>query len=302
MNTYFRQIVILSGKGGTGKTSVALALSDLAKNKIIVDADVDAANMHIILKHNINLKVDYSGGKKAEIDESKCTYCGLCEEVCRFEAIRNFKIDRASCEGCGFCYRVCPENAIKFDYAKSGEYYNSLLQDNSDFYYARLLAGEGNSGKLVSKLKEESLIHLNDNTEWIIVDGSPGVGCPVNASLSGADFVVLVIEPTLSGFHDFKRLTELLKIFKIPSGAIINKYNLNEDITEQIENYLLNEKIPLIGKIPFDNSFTKAIQNLKSITDYDKKYLPLFNNILDIIKSLINQKGVKNEAGNYVNR
>lgn len=297
-----KQIVILSGKGGTGKTSVALALSDLAKNKIIVDADVDAANMHIILKYKINLKVDFSGGKKAEIDKSKCTKCGLCEEVCRFDAISNFSIDKASCEGCGFCYRVCPENAIEFESVKSGEYYNSSLPDNSEFYFARLMAGEGNSGKLVSKLKEEALNHLNENTEWIIVDGSPGIGCPVNASLSGADFVVIVIEPTLSGFHDFKRLTGLLKIFKIPSGAIINKYNLNMDIAGKIENYLSDEKIVLLGKIPFDNNFTKAIRELKSITDFDESYLPLFNNILNKIKSLINKKGVKNETGSYINR
>ena len=298
----YKQIVILSGKGGTGKTSVALALSGIAKNKIIVDADVDAANMHIILKHKINLTVDYSGGKKAEIDKSKCTKCGLCEDVCRFDAISNFIIDKASCEGCGFCYRVCPENAIKFKLVKSGEYYNSSLQDNSEFYFARLMAGEGNSGKLVSKLKEEALNHLNENTEWIIVDGSPGIGCPVNASLSGADFVLIVIEPTLSGFHDFKRLAGLLKIFKIPSGAIINKYNLNIDLAGKIENYLMDEKIVLLGKIPFDSNFTKAIRELKSITDFEESYLPLFNNILNKIKSLINKKGVKNETGSYINR
>ncbi len=287
-NKTCNQIVVLSGKGGTGKTSVTLALASLKRNKVIVDADVDAANMHLILNHKINSKNDYSGGKKAYINESRCSKCRLCEQICRYDAISNFTIDKTSCEGCGFCFRVCPEDAIKFDYVKSGEFYNSSLHDNSYFFYARLQPGEGNSGKLVSKLKEESLNSLEENTEWIIVDGSPGLGCPVNASLSGADFVVLVTEPTLSGFHDLKRLMELLKLYNIPSGVIINKFNINKEISDDIEEYISDENIALIGKIPFDSGFSNAVRNLKSIVDYDNGYYQLFNDIIIKIKSLIN--------------
>ncbi len=285
----YKQIVILSGKGGTGKTTVATALSEIAEDKVIIDTDVDAANMHLVFNYYINSEYDYYGGKKAEIDTNKCSQCGICESVCRFDAIRDFKVNRSSCEGCGFCFRVCPDNAISFYESKSGVYSECELEDQSKFYYARLLAGEGNSGKLVSEIKKKAYEQAKENVKWIIVDGPPGIGCPVNASLSGVDFVVIVTEPTQSGLHDLKRLINLLKMFKISSGVIINKFGINTDMSKNIEGFIKSEGINILAKIPFNKKFIKAIQNSKSIIEYDRTYADMFRIIwMDIQKILLN--------------
>ena len=283
----YKQIVILSGKGGTGKTTIATALAEVAEDKIIIDADVDAANMHLVLNYYINSGYDYFGGKKAEINIDKCSKCGLCESICRFGAIKNFNIDRISCEGCGFCFRVCPDDAISFYETKSGIYSECELEDESKFYYAQLLAGEGNSGKLVSEIKKKANEQIKENVKWIIVDGPPGIGCPVNASLSGVDFVVLVTEPTQSGLHDLKRLIELLKIFKIPSGVIINKFDINTDMSRNIEEFINLEGIKLLAKIPFDKKFVQAIQNSKSIIEYEHTYESRFKIIWNNIRQIL---------------
>lgn len=283
----YRQIVVLSGKGGTGKTTIATAFAEIVNDKIIIDADVDAANMHLVLNHKVNSESDYFGGKKAEIDLNKCSQCGLCESVCRFDAIKDFQVDKTSCEGCGFCYRVCPEDAISFEETKSGVYFECELEDQSKFYYAKLLAGEGNSGKLVSELKKKANNKLKENIKWIIVDGPPGIGCPVNASLSGVDLVVIVTEPTQSGLHDLKRLIDLLKIFEIPSGVIINKYDINVEMSRNIEEFIQSVGISLLAKISFDKMFVKAIQNSKSIIEFDKNYESKFKNIWNDIEEII---------------
>ena len=283
----YKQIVILSGKGGTGKTTVATALSEIAEAKIVIDTDVDAANMHLVFDYYINSEYDYYGGKKAEINSDKCSQCGICESVCRFDAIKDFKVDRTSCEGCGFCFRVCPDDAISFYESKSGVFSECELEDQSKFYYAQLLAGEGNSGKLVSEIKKKAYEQAKENVKWIIVDGPPGIGCPVNASLSGADFVVIVTEPTQSGLHDLKRLVDLLKIFKIPSAVIINKFNINTEMSKSIEQFIEPEGISLLAKIPFDKQFIKAIQNSKSIIEYDHSYENRFKIIWDDIQKII---------------
>jgi MinD superfamily P-loop ATPase len=283
----YKQIVILSGKGGTGKTTFATALSEIAEAKIVIDTDVDAANMHLVFDYYINSEYDYYGGKKAEINSDKCSQCGICESVCRFDAIKDFEVDRTSCEGCGFCFRVCPDDAISFYESKSGVFSECELEDQSKFYYAQLLAGEGNSGKLVSEIKKKAYEQAKENVKWIIVDGPPGIGCPVNASLSGADFVVIVTEPTQSGLHDLKRLVDLLKIFKIPSAVIINKFDINTEMSKTIEEYLKPEGISLLAKIPFDKQFIKAIQNSKSIIEYDHSYENRFKIIWDDIQKII---------------
>lgn len=279
----YKQIVILSGKGGTGKTTISSALSKLVDNKIMVDCDVDAANLYLLLDHEIVNEKSFQGGFKASIDKTKCTECGLCESVCRFDAIHNFEVDQLSCEGCGFCYYVCPDKAVTFEPNISGSYYECKLKDSTPFYYAKLKPGEGNSGKLVSEIKKQAKEKTNDKTEWIIIDGPPGIGCPVNASLAGADFVVLVTEPSLSGFHDVKRIAELLSKINIKCGIIINKYDLNHKITNKIIKYSLENTIPILGTLPFNPSFTKAIQQRKTIVEV---FPEVRDDLTDILKKI----------------
>ncbi|MFH1195830.1 MAG: ATP-binding protein [bacterium] len=279
----YKQIVILSGKGGTGKTTLSAAFTSLVNNKVVIDCDVDAANLHLVLKPEIIGSYDFSGGKKATINRNKCDECGLCETVCRFEAIHNYSVDQLSCEGCGFCYRICPADAIKFVPSKSGSYFECKLPDESKFYYAKLFPGEGNSGKLVSEIKRKALDNISSDIEWVIVDGPPGIGCPVNASLASADYAVIVTEPTVSGIHDLKRLVELLNKFKIRAGIVINKYDLNEIIATQVFKYAEVEKIPVIGTIPFNKEFVNALINGENIIDVNKN---LREEILTIFKQL----------------
>jgi MinD superfamily P-loop ATPase len=279
----YKQIVILSGKGGTGKTTLSSAFTSLIKNKIVIDCDVDAANLHLVLKpETINI-FDFSGGKKASINREKCQGCNLCDTVCRFKAIDNFTIDQLSCEGCGFCSRLCPNNAIDFISSKSGSYFECKLPDESKFYYAKLNPGEGNSGKLVSAIKKKAFANIKPNIKWVIVDGPPGIGCPVNASIATADYALIVTEPTVSGIHDLKRIIELLNTFKVNCGIVINKCDLNFEVTSQIFKYAEDEKIPIIGSIPFDKKFMKALINGKNIVETNQQ---IRDEILTIWKQL----------------
>lgn len=263
-----RQLVILSGKGGTGKTTLAAAFSRLAENSVITDCDVDAADLFILLKPETKEALAFFGGKKASINKVACTRCGLCMQICRFDAIRDFLVDDILCEGCGFCFRVCPDEAIEFNKVISGNYYDCRIANDAEFLYAKLLPGEGSSGKLVAELKKKASGYFERNKrDWFIVDGPPGIGCPVNASLSGADSVVLITEPTLSGLHDLKRIIKLIQSFKIQVAVVINKFDLNEEITESIETFLGIEGIPVKGKIPFDERVLFALQQEKDIMD-----------------------------------
>ncbi|MBN1302142.1 MAG: ATP-binding protein [Melioribacteraceae bacterium] len=279
----YKQIVVLSGKGGTGKTTISAAFTGLIKSKVIIDCDVDAANLHLLLKPERITSHDYYGGKKASIDKTRCDECGLCESVCSFDAINNFDVDPISCEGCGFCFRICPLNAISFNQVKTGSYYECLLEDGTKFYFAKLSPGEGNSGKLVTEIKKNALDNLPGDLKWVIVDGPPGIGCPVNASISSADIVVIVTEPTLSGIHDLKRLVELIGKFNLKSGIIINKYDLNQDVTSQIYSFSEECNIPVIGKIRFSKKFTNAIIEGKSIIETDENIRNEFINIWEQI-------------------
>jgi MinD superfamily P-loop ATPase len=276
----YRQIVVLSGKGGTGKTTFSAALASLISKKIIIDCDVDAANLHIVLKPEIIDRNDFIGGKKAAIDISKCEECGLCETICRFDAISNYNINQLSCEGCGFCFSICPYNAITFNSTKSGEYFECILPDKSIFYYAKLFPGEGNSGKLVSELKKKALQNSLPGIEWVIIDGPPGIGCPVNASITGADYAVVVTEPTLSGVHDLKRLLKLLNTFKVRKGIVINKYDLNKTLARQIVEFAEEERIPIIGTIPFNPEFMKALIYGKNIVEVNEGIRNVFIKII----------------------
>lgn len=264
-----KELVVISGKGGTGKTSIVASLATLAQNKVMVDCDVDAADLHLILNPEIEKTTEFYSGKSAEIDPDICVKCGRCIEVCRFDAISDdFVIDGIKCEGCGTCFYQCPAHAVKFESVKSGEWFESNTRFGK-LVHAKLGIAEENSGKLVSEIRNHArLVAYRNKNDLIIVDGSPGIGCPVIASISGAHLVVIVTEPTLSGWHDAERVFELTKHFNIPASLCINKYDLNPDISSQIEGYCKEKNIEIVGKIPYDKVFTNAMINEESIIEY----------------------------------
>lgn len=264
-----KELVIISGKGGTGKTSIVASFSALAKNHVMVDCDVDAADMHLILEPEVEETVEFYSGKQAEILPEKCKKCGRCVEVCKFEAISdNFIVDEIKCEGCGACYFNCPHNAVKFEQVKSGEWFRSNTRFGK-LIHATLGIAEENSGKLVSEIRNHArLVAKKNNNDLIITDGSPGIGCPVIASISGATLVLIVTEPTMSGIHDARRVFELTRHFKIPASVCINKYDLNIELTEQMEDFCREEGIDIAGKVPYSSEFTKAMIEKLSVVEY----------------------------------
>ncbi len=262
-----KQVLILSGKGGTGKTTVAGAFARLAAPCVVADCDVDAADLHIILSPEPAVRQDFHGGKKASIDPSKCTACGRCLQVCRFDAVTAgpFKISETSCEGCGVCVWNCPAGAINFSEALSGTWAISPCRYGA-FAGARLEPAAENSGKLVALLKTEAVKAAEaSGAEYLILDGSPGIGCPVLASLGGVDAVVIVAEPTVSGRHDFLRLAELLKQQKIKSFLLVNKWDLNIEETETLEKAAAGLGFGLLGRIPFDPGVVKTLLMRKTL-------------------------------------
>ncbi len=271
-----KEIVVISGKGGTGKTSLSASFAYLeGKNALVCDCDVDAANMHLLLDANFKEREDFLSGEVAFIDEGKCTNCGTCKEVCRFDAIHvidgQHRVDPISCEGCWYCSRVCPTEAISMNIQKAGDLFVSDIKQGSKMVHAKLGFAAENSGKLVAKVKHKAKeLAENSDISYIITDGSPGIGCPVISSLSGANLVVLVTEATVSGLHDLQRVQKLIKTFNLKAVCIINKYDLNENMTKDIEDFLNEEDIKLVAKLPYDESFTKALTQAESIVEYDK--------------------------------
>ncbi len=264
-----KELVIISGKGGTGKTSIVSSFATLAENKIMVDCDVDAADLHLILKPEIKKTTEFFSGKKAEIIKDKCIQCGRCIEVCRFDAIsKDFIVNEIGCEGCGTCFYQCPIDAVKFEQTKSGEWFESDTRFGK-LVHARLGIAEENSGKLVSEIRNYArLLAHREGQDLIIVDGSPGIGCPVIASISGASLVVVVTEPTLSGLHDAQRVLKLTKHFNIPACMCINKFDINLDMTKQIEDFCKKENIEIVGKIPYSKDFTSAMIKEQSLIEF----------------------------------
>lgn len=274
-----KEIVIISGKGGTGKTSITASFAYLGgKDIVVADCDVDAADMHLLLEPDFKNSEDFYSGELAIINYEICINCGKCAEVCRFNAIQLNKgihfIDPINCDGCGYCARVCPVEAITNEIQNVGKTYISNTKAGNIMVHARLGIGADNSGKLVAKVKNEAKrIATENKAEMIIADGSPGIGCPVVSSLSGADFVVLVTEASVSGLHDLKRVYELVKKFKIKAGCIINKYDINQMLSKEIEKFLIEENIVFISKLPYNEDFTKAMTIGKTIVEYENEEL-----------------------------
>ncbi len=264
-----KEIVILSGKGGTGKTTLTASLAALWKNKVTADCDVDAADLHLILRPEIKQRTDFYGGKEAVIDLEKCTQCGQCQEVCVFDAIdADFVVSEINCEGCGACYYFCPAEAISLIDRHSGEWYLSETRFGP-LVHARLGIAEENSGKLVSLVKGQAkMLAEQRHLETILVDGSPGIGCPVISSLAGADLVLVVTEPTISAKHDMERIFSLAKHFGVPAAAVVNKYDLNENLTEEVESLCHREGVELLGRISYDPVVTEAMVQGKAIVEY----------------------------------
>lgn len=274
-----KELIVISGKGGTGKTSIVASFAALAAKIVLADCDVDAADLHLVLNPHIDYREDFSGGKKASVLEDACVACDRCIDECRFDAIHYPQnndgstaavphINKIHCEGCGVCYRVCPADAIAFEQAINGEWYISTTK-YGPMVHARLGMAEGNSGKLVTLVRQEARkIAERDALEYIIVDGSPGIGCPVIASITGADLVLVVTEPTLSGKHDLMRVSQLARHFRIPTLVCINKWDINPEITADIEREAKENGMKVVGKVRYDTAITKAQVMRTSVVEY----------------------------------
>ena len=265
--------MILSGKGGTGKTSVTAAFAAMAENAVFADCDVDASNLHLLLSPDVYRSEDFSSGAKAAVDNNKCTGCGICRDLCRFSAIE-FKrdrpvIDEFACEGCSLCAVACPPGAIAIENNRK----NNIYFANCRFgplIYGKLGIAEENSGRLVTKIRQYAKdIAKKIEAEYIITDGPPGIGCPVISSVTGVDLVVAVTEPTVSGWHDLERLINLVGQFHTSVKVIINKYDLNKEMASAIENKLKVKGIELLGKIPYDESIVYALLEGKTINEFE---------------------------------
>lgn len=282
------ELVVLSGKGGTGKTTIATALAELEKNVIRIDCDVDAPNLYLFYKGEDIKKEEFISGKKATIDTNLCDSCNKCEEICKFDAIRNSEIDPLLCEGCGACSLICPKNAILMENEKTADTYITQLEDGL-ISRAQMEIGSDGSGKLITRLKENGK-KINEDEKLTIIDGSPGIGCSVIASITGSDLVLVVTEPTKPGVEDLKRVIKLCKYFDVLTMVCINKYDINEAISYQIEELINKEGIQLVGKIPYDDNVMKSINELKPITHYKESIAneaiqSIYKNIKNIIKN-----------------
>lgn len=267
-----KELVVISGKGGSGKTSITAALSQLAQKPVLCDADVDAADLHLILSPKIRESQEFMAGHTASIVKERCTECGKCLELCRFNAISaNFAVDPVSCEGCGVCYYFCEDKAIDFPENHSGNWYISDTRYGT-MVHARLGIAEENSGKLVSLVRKKAAqIAETEGCELVLTDGPPGMGCPVIAAIGGAAGVLIVTEPSLSGRHDMQRVVELARHFSVPAMLCINKYDLNESISREIRQYAKDNQVPCVGQIPFDPAMTKSMVQARTLFEHDDK-------------------------------
>jgi len=267
-----RELVIISGKGGTGKTSLTAAFAALAaqeQRSILCDADVDAADLHLLMQPEIKRRTDFMGGSKAQINPDLCTGCGTCLPLCRFGAINErYEVDPIRCEGCGVCVDFCPVEAIAFPVQRCGEWYISDSRFGP-MVHARLGIAEENSGKLVSLVRKEvRQLAEEQGRDLIITDGPPGIGCPVIAAIGGATALVIVVEPTVSGLHDMERVIDLAAHFKVPGMIVVNKFDLNPEMTQAIEEAAQKRNVLLVGRVPFDPIFTHSMVEGKTLFEY----------------------------------
>lgn len=262
------ELVVLSGKGGTGKTTIATALSELAKDVVKIDCDVDAPNLYLFYNGEDIEKKGFVGGKKATIDESLCIRCGKCKNVCKFDAIDDYKINEFLCEGCMACDIVCPVGAIKIEDDKIADTFITKLDDGI-ISRAKMEIGSDGSGKLITYLRKNGK-KFNKDEKFTIIDGSPGIGCPVISSITGCDAVLVVTEPTKSGLEDLIRIVALCEHFGIFTMVCINKYDINEDMSEEIESFIKDKEIQFVGRVPYDDMVMKSVNELKPITYYEK--------------------------------
>lgn len=271
-----KEIVVISGKGGTGKTSITASFGILGKdNLVLADCDVDAADLHLLFQADHAIKKDFYSGETAVIDRQKCNDCGICQDECRFNAIHTDKgyyyVEPLRCEGCGLCEHLCPEKAISMEPLNSGEYYISGTRTGCTMVHARLAIGAANSGKMVAMVKETARnLAEKQGKPIVLIDGSPGIGCPVISSLSGASYVILVTEPSYSGFNDLKRVIKLIENFKLPAACIINKSGLNQEVSEQIRAYLAERNIRLLCELPYCECFSTAILKGQTVVEIDQ--------------------------------
>ncbi|MDI6827878.1 MAG: ATP-binding protein [Armatimonadota bacterium] len=275
-----KELVVISGKGGTGKTSVVASFAALAKNKVLADCDVDAADLHLILSPKILRREEFSGGKTAVVTADQCIGCGKCASVCRFDAIsfdgpanevvgKTYHIDPIACEGCGVCAYVCPVNAISLVPSVNGEWFVSETR-HGPMIHAKLGIAQENSGKLVTIIRREAKKIAEENGfDLVIIDGSPGIGCPVIASITGASLALIVTEPTLSALHDLDRVANLVRHFGIPTVACVNKSDVNPDVTIKIREHCLARNIDMLGEIRYDTAVILAQIKERSVVEYD---------------------------------
>ncbi len=271
-----KELVVLSGKGGTGKTSIVASFAALARNIVLADCDVDAADLHLVMDPKIITREEFRSGYEAIINKDLCTECSKCRELCRYNAIsEDFVVDKISCEGCGVCEEFCPVGAIELRECVSGEWFVSETR-YGPMVHAKLGIAEENSGKLVTMVRNKAReIAEQKDSLLILVDGSPGIGCPVISSLTGASLVLIVTEPTVSGLHDMERVLSLVDFFKIQSMVCVNKHDLNLKITEKIEAKCQQQEVRLVGKIPYDNVVTRAQLMGVSVVEYSGDHVSM---------------------------